>query len=83
MIKLRTDNGIECSQAHATFGYHAAGIEADFYDRGVVRTDLGSPSLILDYSLLCDSEQAEALGSDYNISILICIYLYKYNRNMN
>ena len=37
-------------------------------------TDLGSPPLISDYSLSCDSEQAEALSSGYNISYLICIY---------
>ena len=76
MIKLRTVNGIECSQAHidATFGWHADGIEADFYVRGIVRKDLGSPPLILDYSLSCDSDQSKSLGSGYNISYLIRFY---------
>ena len=71
-MKIRKHNKLDRSDAHkyVSFGHHAAGIKADFYDdRDIVRkiwdlrhlgSDLGS-----DYSISCDLEQSKALGSGY------------------
>ena len=74
--KCRKVNKVVGTKTHkdAAFGWHAAGILADFYVTDTLRNNLGPPPPILDFTIACAVEESKALGSGYNVSYFICIY---------
>ena len=84
MLKsCRAFNNVVATKEHeeAAFGFHAAGILADYYSENRLKNNLGSPPEILDYAIPCSLQESKALGEGYYY--LSCIYKYKYNRNIS
>jgi len=71
--KFRNKNNLVSSKAHkdSAFGYHAEGIIADCYDGEILKNNLGFPPKILDYKILCSSQESKTLGEGYYLQLYL------------
>ena len=63
-------NNVVATKAHeeSAFGFHAAGIRADYYIGNLLKNNLGSPPRIIDYAIAYSLQEAKAVGEDYYFS---------------